>query len=127
MINVACGIIKDGDKVLACQRSHGMHLAGKWEFPGGKVESNESPSQCVIREIEEELGIVINVVSHLKPIVHHYPDKSIRLIPFVCKIISGQIILKEHEAFRWIGKDEILALDWAAADYKLIVDNGLKP
>ena len=125
MINVACAIIKDGNKVLACQRSHSMHLAGKWEFPGGKLESNETASQCVVREIEEELELIIQIAGRLKPVVCHYPDKSIQLIPFVCKIVSGQIRLKEHENFRWVDSDGILALDWAAADVKLIVANGL--
>lgn len=126
MINVACAIIKDGLKVLACQRSHTMHLAGKWEFPGGKVERNETAGQCVVREIKEELGLIIRVVSPLKPIEHFYPEKSVRLIPFVCEIVAGQIHLNEHEDFRWIDSQSILAIDWAAADRKLIVANGLE-
>jgi len=100
-----------------------MHLAGKWEFPGGKIEPGESDEDCIVREIREEMEIQIKTIKKLKSVEHHYPDKSIRLIPFLCKIVSGNINLTEHEEFRWTKKTEILLLDWAEADRKIIEVN----
>jgi len=84
MIEVCCAIIVEGDKILATRRSHGMHLAGFWEFPGGKIEPGETAEACIIREIREELNIEIKVENRLLPVEHHYPEKSIRLMPFMC-------------------------------------------
>jgi 8-oxo-dGTP diphosphatase len=116
MIEVTCAIIEKNNKVLATQRAHNTHLAGQWEFPGGKIESGETAESCIKREIAEELSVRISVHRSLRPVEYHYPDKAIRLIPFVCKIISGQIRLTDHSDFRWLGRDELTSLDWAAAD-----------
>lgn len=126
MIEVTCAIIVDDDKILATKRSHAMHLAGKWEFAGGKIEKNESAEECIVREIDEELSIQISVLRQLESVVHQYPDKSIHLIPFLCSIISGTINLHEHADFKWLTKSEIDNLDWAEADRKLIEVNGLR-
>lgn len=120
MIDVSCAIIQEGNKILAVKRAHGMHLAGKWEFPGGKIEPGESAEACIVREILEELELRITIIKLLNPVEHHYLEKSIRLIPFVCKILSGQIKLIEHEDFIWISKKGMLTLDWADADRKVI-------
>ncbi|MCF8366880.1 MAG: (deoxy)nucleoside triphosphate pyrophosphohydrolase [Bacteroidales bacterium] len=125
MINVTCAIIQEGNKILAVKRAHGMHLAGKWEFPGGKIEPGESAEDCIVREILEELQIRITVIKLLNPVEHHYLEKSIRLIPFACRILSGKIKLAEHEEFVWIKKTEILLLNWAEADMKLIEENAM--
>jgi 8-oxo-dGTP diphosphatase len=117
MIAVSCAIIvNDENKILVTQRGASMKLPLKWEFPGGKVEANESPENCLIREIKEELDIDINIKSSLEPVEHHYKEFSIRLIPFVCKINSGKIKLSEHADYRWLNKNELLDLDWAEAD-----------
>jgi len=126
MIEVSCAIIQEGDKILAVKRAHGMHLAGKWEFPGGKTEPGETAETCIIREIFEELEINIKPILQLKPVTYHYPEKSIRLIPFRCKILSGKIKLAEHEDYKWVSKTEIELMDWAAADIEIIELNQLK-
>jgi 8-oxo-dGTP diphosphatase len=125
MIDVTCAIIKRTDKILATRRAHGMHLAGQWEFPGGKIETGETAEECIVREIFEELSIRIRPVKKLVPVEHHYPDKSIRLIPFFCEIVEGEIHLAEHAEFRWVTASELSGLNWAAADRNLIVVNGL--
>lgn len=125
MIEVTCALIMDDDKILATQRSHGMHLAGKWEFAGGKIEKDESAEECIVREIDEELSVQISVLRQFESVVHYYPDKSIHLIPFLCRIISGTINLREHAEYKWVSKSEINTLDWAEADKKLIEVNGL--
>ena len=125
MIDVTCAIIRRKERTLAVQRSHGMDLAGHWEFPGGKIETGETAEDCIAREILEELNIRIRPVKQLIPVEHHYKDKAIRLIPFLCEITEWQIQLTEHAAFQWVSPDDIKTLNWAAADWKLIGVNGL--
>jgi len=121
MLLVACAIILNSqNKVIVCQRSTSMHLPLKWEFPGGKVELNEKPEECLIREIKEELDIEISVIRQLSINDHHYLDKSIRLIPFICRYLSGEINLKEHADFKYLDKENLLDLDWAEADIPIL-------
>ncbi|WP_395626921.1 (deoxy)nucleoside triphosphate pyrophosphohydrolase [Daejeonella sp.] len=121
MLLVACAIILNSqNKVIVCQRSTSMHLPLKWEFPGGKVELNEKPEECLIREIKEELDIKISVIKQLSINDHHYLDKSIRLIPFICRYLSGEINLKEHVDFKYLDKENLLDLDWAEADLPIL-------
>jgi len=123
MISVTCAIIKRDGKILAVKRPRHKHQGGKWEFPGGKMESGETASECIVREIMEELSVGIEPLQQLIQIKHRYPDKEILLIPFLCKITSGVINLGEHEEAVWIKKDEISNLDWAAADLEIIEVN----
>lgn len=117
MVNVSCAIIVNAEnKVLVTQRSASMKLPLKWEFPGGKIEDNESAEECLIREIREELNIEIEIKNALEPIEHHYKEFSIRLIPFICKIKGGEIRLTEHADYRWLQRSELMNLDWAEAD-----------
>jgi len=102
-----------------------MNLPLKWEFPGGKIEPNESPEDCLIREIKEELNIAIEIIQRLEPNKHAYPAINIQLIPFICKTIGGEIQLKEHANFKWLNTNELLDLDWAEADIP-IINNYLK-
>lgn len=121
MLQVACAIIIDNqNKVIVCQRSETMHLPLKWEFPGGKIEAHEKPEECLIREIKEELDINIEIVEQLRSNDHHYSDKSIRLIPFICNHLSGEIILKEHAGFKSLAPANLLELDWAEADIPIV-------
>jgi 8-oxo-dGTP diphosphatase len=120
MIEVCCAIIVEDEKILATRRSHGMHLAGFWEFPGGKIEPGETAEACVFREIREELNIEIIIEKQLPSVEHHYPEKSIRLIPFICKIRSGIITLTDHSEFRWLVGHEVSSINWAAADLKVL-------
>ena len=121
MIKVTCAIIIDfQERVLATQRSESMTLPLKWEFPGGKIEPDETPEACLIREIKEELDISIQIEKPLPSNIHTYPNITIQLIPFICKHIGRNILLKEHAEFRWLHKNELLALDWADADVPIV-------
>jgi len=121
MILVTCAIIEKAGLVLVTQRSEKMALALKWEFPGGKVEEDESEEACLIREIKEELNIQIKIVKPLKPNTHHYPNgKEIQLVPFICEYLSGDFQLAEHADYKWLNKEALLGLDWAAADIPIV-------
>ena len=120
MINVTCGIILKDNKVLATQRSEKMQLALKWEFPGGKIEANETEEQCLHRELKEELGIEIEILEKLESKTFQYETFSINLIPFVANHISGEIMLHEHKDFKWLPKAELIGLDWASADIPVL-------
>ena len=121
MIVVTCAIIEKAGLVLVTQRSEKMALALKWEFPGGKLEEGESHEACLLREIKEELNIEIKIVEPLKPNSHHYPNgKEIQLVPFICEYISGDLKLAEHADFKWLKKEALLGLDWAAADIPIV-------
>ena len=121
MIQVSCAIIVNPlGQVLVTKRSLTMHLPLKWEFPGGKIEANETPEACLIREIKEELNIEIEIIEGLSANDHQYPDKSIRLMPFICRQTGGEIILKEHADYKWLDRKELLDLDWAEADVEVV-------
>jgi len=123
MIDVCCAIILDGSKILAVQRGAASSHPLKWEFPGGKIHPDESAEQCIVREIAEELSIGIEVAKQLVPVEFDYGTKQICLIPFVCRIISGEIKLTEHVALKWLRFDELEIMDWSEADYELIAKN----
>lgn len=123
MIDVCCAIILNGSKILAVQRGPGSSHPMKWEFPGGKIQLNETAEKCIIREIEEELKVRIKIVNQLLSIDFDYGTKQISLIPFVCKIVSGEIILTEHIAKCWFNFDEWETIDWSGADRELILKN----
>jgi len=120
MLNVSCAIILFHDKILATQRSETMDLPLKWEFPGGKVEANESAEEALIREIKEELDLEITILRPLSPNIHAYSNKVIRLIPFICQIEDSNLVLKEHLNYRWLTKNELQSLDWAEADIPIM-------
>lgn len=121
MIEVACALIRKGNKYLCLQRSSKMSLPLKWEFPGGKLEKLETAEDCIVREILEELSLEIKVINVLKSNVHEYSkDKVIKLIPFVCEIVNGEIILLEHQKYTWLELNELSRLDWAAADFPIV-------
>ena len=123
VLDVVCALIIDAQgKVLAAQRSRSMDLPGKWEFPGGKIELFEQAEESIVREIKEELDIVIEISEALLPHLHHYEKKSIRLIPFICKQLSGTISLKEHESFGWFTTEQLKTLAWAEADIPILND-----
>jgi 8-oxo-dGTP diphosphatase len=121
VIKVTCALIIDNEnRIFAAQRSPVMSLPLKWEFPGGKIEPNETPEGCLIREIQEELNIEVKIIRELPTNTHSYPNITIELIPFICKHKNGEILLKEHAEFRWLYKNELLVLDWAEADIPIV-------
>jgi 8-oxo-dGTP diphosphatase len=121
IIDVSCAlIIGTNDKLLVAQRSISMSLPLKWEFPGGKIEESETAEVCLIREIEEELNIRIEIIKKLDPVTHNYPSMAINLMPFICKWVFGEITLKEHSNYGWLNFHELLDLDWAEADIPVL-------
>lgn len=117
---VACAIIEKEGKVLAAQRSASMSMALKWEFPGGKLHRGEDAATCLVREIMEELGVLVVPGAQLPSFVHHYDAISIELIPFICAITGGEMMLHEHRAVLWLSPHELLSLEWAAADLPVL-------
>lgn len=124
-IDVTCAIVYFKDKILVTQRSETMKLPLKWEFPGGKLEINESEIDCIKREILEEINIEIEIVKKLSDSIFDYGTFQIKLIPFVASFISGNIKLAEHKEYRLLNLSELSNLDWAEAD-KPIVEELLK-
>jgi 8-oxo-dGTP diphosphatase len=120
MINVTCAIIYFNDKILVTQRSEKMKLPLKWEFPGGKLEEDESEIDCIKREIREEINIEIKVLEKLSNSIYDYGTFKINLIPFISSYVSGKIILSEHKDYKIIDKSELLGLDWAEADLPIV-------
>lgn len=119
-INVTCAIIIKENKILVTQRSETMKLPLKWEFPGGKLEENESEIECIKREIKEEINIEIDVLKRLTNSIYDYGTFKINLIPFLANYISGDIVLAEHRDFKLLEKSELLNLDWAEADIPIV-------
>lgn len=120
--HVACAVIERNGLVLAARRSEAMSMPLKWEFPGGKIDRGETPEQCLIRELQEELGVRIEVGRALSMAAHDYADFSVRLYPYICRILSGDIRLHEHKEIAWLRPEELTALDWAEADYPVIAE-----
>jgi len=125
MIDVTCAIIIKEDKVLVTQRSEKMNLPLKWEFPGGKIEPNETAIDCINREIKEELNIEVEIFKMLNQKQFDYEMFSIILIPFLSYYLSGDIILSEHKDYKWLKRDELQFIDWAPADI-LVLEEFLK-
>ena len=117
MFDVVCAVIRDQEgRFLACKRAEGKALAGSWEFPGGKVESDENPQSALQREIMEELACEIEVGEPLPAVEHHYPEYSIRLLPFICSVNRGEPAALEHTKIMWATPEQCRSLHWAPAD-----------
>lgn len=121
--HVAAAIIKQSDKILATQRGYGDYKDG-WEFPGGKIEHNETPEEALIREIQEELAMTISVDSHVVDVSYDYPQFHLEMGCFLCSIVDGTPHLLEHEAAKWLEPRDIDSVDWLPAD--ILVVNALK-
>jgi len=119
-LQVACAIIERDGKVLAAQRSERMSLPLKWEFPGGKINEQERPEACLVREVMEELGLTVTVGTALPTANHAYPDFSVTLYPFLCTIAAGTLMLHEHKTIKWLPPTRLASLDWAEADLPII-------
>jgi mutator protein MutT len=119
-IEVSAALIFCEGKLLITQRHSTVHLGGLWEFPGGKREANESPAECLVREIREELGIEISVGEPFEEITHAYPEKTVRLNFFLCKLRGGEPQRLDCAAFKWIGRTELTDYKFPAADARLL-------
>ena len=118
-IRVVAAIIVENGRVFATQRGYGDFKDG-WEFPGGKIEAGESPEQALVREIREELDTEIRVERLLRTVEWDYPTFHLSMDCFICKIESGDLHLREHEAARWLDLEHLKDGDWLPADLQLI-------
>lgn len=121
LLRVTCALIEEQSRVLLAQRAAGMALAGKWEFPGGKIDGEESPEDCLKREIREELGCEIAVGAALTPVEHSYPEgRRLLLLPFRCRIVAGQPQALEHASLAWALPEGLAGYDLADADQPVV-------
>lgn len=118
-IRVVAAIIRDGDKIFATQRGHG-EFKGGWEFPGGKIEVGETPEEALVREVREELDTEIKVGELVETVEYDYPAFHLSMDCFWAEVVSGDLVLKEHEAAKWLTKDELGNVEWLPADVGLI-------
>ena len=118
-VNVVAAIIQDGDRIFATQRGYGEFKDG-WEFPGGKIEPGETPQQALKREIEEELDTEITVGDLLTVVEYDYPTFHLSMQCFLCTVESGNLTLKEHEAARWLTREQLDSVAWLPADVEVV-------
>ena len=126
-IEVSAALIFRDSKLLITQRHHDSHLGGLWEFPGGKREPDETFEACLIREIREELGVEIAVGELFDEVDHDYPEKSVHLKFFICKLLSGEPRPIDCAALKWIKKSQLDIHDFPAADARLLEKLSARP
>ena len=124
--DVVCAIIECDGRFLIARRTEGRHLALKWEFPGGKVEPGESEVEALERELFEELQVRVEVIERLTPVEYSYPERSLRLIAFRCRIVDGSPVATDHEELRWISIDDASGYDFPEADLPILAEYRLK-
>lgn len=120
MITVAAAVIFHDCKLLICQRPQGSHCELLWEFPGGKVESGESPEQCAVRECKEELDLSIQTGQTLLKTTYRYPDREIAFTFLLASLTDKHMIIREHQAVRWIGRTELSQYPFCPADQEIV-------
>ena len=118
-IKVAAAIILDEGKIFATQRRYG-EFAGDWEFPGGKLEPGESAEAAVVREIKEELGVVVEPLELFDTVEYDYPNFHLSMDCFICQIKEGRLELREHSAAKWLTKETLDSVNWLEADQGLV-------
>lgn len=118
-INVVAAVIIEKNKVFATQRGYGEYK-DRWEFPGGKIEPGESPEFALKREISEELDTIIEVGTLIKVVEYDYPNFHLSMACYQARIISGSLILREHENAKWLTKEELYSVNWLGADLEVL-------
>lgn len=113
LIRVVCGLIFKDEKILICRRKEGKSLAGFWEFPGGKVEANESDEEALKRELAEELDMRVELLDHFKTVQHTTDSLSIELVAISCNFKSSSFNLIDHDLYEWVMVSALL--DWRLA------------
>lgn len=118
-IRVAAAVICDGNRVLTAQRGYG-EFKGGWEFPGGKLEPGESAAEACVREIREELHVIVGNLEPLCTVEHDYEEFHLSMDCFTCSIVAGEIDDTEHESLRWLDAKHLWDVDWLPADVKVV-------
>lgn len=118
-INVVAAVIRSGDRIFATARGYGEHK-GWWEFPGGKVETGETPEDALVREIREELVSEICVGELIETVEYDYPDFHLSMNCYFCELISGELTLNEAEDAKWLTKETIDSVSWLPADIAIL-------
>ncbi len=114
-----CDSFENPKKIFATEKGYGNYQ-GKWEFPGGKIEPGESPEEALIREIQEELDVRVEIGPELGRVDYHYPEFHVQMSCYFCRIAQGNIVLKEASDAKWLGKDDLFSVDWLPSDRSLI-------
>jgi 8-oxo-dGTP diphosphatase len=120
--SVSAAIIVENKKILCVQRNKGKYdyISYKYEFPGGKLEEGENEEDALKREISEELNLEIDVAEKFIVVTHEYLDFNLTMHSYLCKANTEKLCLKEHIDAKWLNKDELIELDWAAADLPIV-------
>ena len=118
-IEVVAAIIRKGDRIFATQRGYG-EWKDWWEFPGGKMEAGETPEEALVREIREELSAEISVDEFLCTVEHDYPAFHLKMHCYLCSLVTEALHLNEHEAAKWLTKDELDGVKWLPADVEVV-------
>lgn len=119
-IEVSAGLLFRSGKLLITQRHADSHLGGLWEFPGGKREPGESFERCLVRELQEELGVTVQVGQIFDELTHAYPERTVFLKFFVCSLPHGEPQAIDCAAVKWVTLDELSAHEFPAADATLL-------
>ena len=120
MVKVTAGILIKGKKIFIAQRPDNKRFGGRWELPGGKLETGESGEECIIRELEEELGIEVKEAKHFLTIEHFYSNLSVNLSSYIIKEWKGEVELKEHQAMKWVNINQAIESDILEADLPIL-------
>lgn len=115
-IKVTAGVLIENGKVLITRRAPKEHFAGGWEFPGGKIEPNETPEACLARELKEELNIGVSVDKFCTEVTQDYGNMNIHLLAYYCTIIDGKIQISVHDLYRWVAINDLLKYELLPAD-----------
>lgn len=118
-LNVVAAIIKEDDKILATKRGYGEFI-NMWEFPGGKIEANETKEEALIREIKEELDCTIKVTKFALDLEYQYPNFYLKMTCFEAKIVEGVPKLLEHNDAKWLKKEDLNSVNWIPADIEAV-------
>lgn len=115
-IKVTAGVIVENGKVMITKRAPQKDFAGGWEFPGGKIEVDETPEDCLVRELKEELNINVFIDRFCAEANYDYTNKNIKLIAYYCRIIGGSIQLSVHDNYNWVKISDLLKYDLLPPD-----------
>ena len=119
-VKVAAAVICDESRVLATQRGYG-EFNGMWEFPGGKIEINETPEEALKREVMEELDVKVRIEEPFCAVEYDYPTFHLSLTCFICSIVEGKLTLKEHKSAKWLSAEELDTVEWLPADAEIVM------